>query len=156
MKKRLEMLPRVITELSEIYSIGIPLLKTYQGSIVKLYTMGYCSHLAHLLKLYCKKANIPCRIVWVVDTDSNEPSPFDANHIGCLIDGKFYDIEYLNGLDLSNPENIQCLLDKYTALRIVAFGENVDEGFDEESCETGSSFKSFQELVDHVYDKFSQ
>lgn len=156
MKKFLETLPRVITELGTIYSTGIPLLETYEGSIVKFYTMGYCSHLAHLIKLFCKKANIPCKIVWIVDTYSKNPSPYDANHIGCLIDGKFYDIENTNGLDLSVPKNYHELINKYSALRILSFPEEFDEGFDEESCETKSGFTSYQELVDHVYEKFKE
>lgn len=149
-------LPEVIQEMAEIYSEGIPLLKIYEGSIVKLYTMGYCSHLAHLLKLFCRKNDIDCRIGWIVNTPSKVFSAFDANHIGCVIEDKWYDIEYPNGLYLRDKDNLRELLVKWGSYRIKLFEEDEDDGFDENSFESFAStshLDSFEKIVDFVHDK---
>lgn len=139
------MVKDIIQKLAIEYGRNLRLYETYGRDIIKLYTMGYCSHLAHLLYLYCRREGIECRKAWIVDTLRHKPLPSDANHVGCIIGGKWYDIEYQDGLELSKANEVNDLLDKYCGVRIYKVSE--EESGREDGFDDGCGYLNFEDLL---------
>lgn len=144
-----------IKRLGELYSEGLDYLKKCNGDVVRFYTYGYCSHLAYMLELYCIKNNIDYRVCWVIDYDGDDKhfSAFYCNHVGIVIDNKWYDMEYTDGLEMT-AENIDELIKKYYGYRLHYVSKDIEEHeFLPDSFEKGNVFNSFEEIVDHVMEE---
>lgn len=144
----------VILALAEKYAKGVEDFKDYEN-LEEFYTLGFCSHLAYMLHRYLEKQNKDVSIGFIMESDRGIYKDFVCPglsiHIGVVYENKFYDIEYLNGLELTE-ENKKLLLSRHEGVSF-HIREGAYHDFDPECFEHVGEYKSFEEIVDSVISK---
>lgn len=142
----------VILNLGMRYAMCVEAFRNHDYSLVGFYTNEFCAHLAYMVHRYHEKIGKPVSIGFIMDDNEIEPCPGFSNHIGIVKDGKFHDMEYINGVKLTE-ENINKLVKKYSGISFhIREGEYDD--FEPACFEGKGTYKSFEEIVDsYIEDK---